>query len=252
MQEAPFPVIHHRLEMAEKVQATKKPKKPSVAPVRHTLTSMYRLLNANPLLKYQLNGKQIPGIKDDFKDKVPEKILKKTTSTSQKSALVRTESARLPVNKKPTVRKQITATKPVVTNDTEKVFKTPNNNKRRTMIFATPRTSVASTPAPSAYDLQRRLNDWLKKHGKPVISYNNLKQFNIKHDTITKNEENKENIEVDSEKDDSYEELGIIPEEPTNKIEKIKTESETRIDLEIVAKDALKDLRKLILEVVTV
>lgn len=235
--------------MAEKAQTTKKYKKPSSAPVRHTLTSMYRLLKANPLLKYQLNGEQIPEFKTDFKDKVPERVLQKTTSTSQKPALVRTQSARQPLNKKTAVTKQKTVTKPAVTIEKQEVFKTPNNNKRRTLIFATPRTSVTSTPAPSAYDLQRRLNEWLKKHGKPIKSYNHLKQFNIKHDTITKNEENKENIEVNEDKDDSYEELGIIPEEPI-KIEKVKTEAETQRDLENVAKDPLKDLRKLILEVV--
>lgn len=77
-------------------------------------------------------------------------------------------------------------------------------------------------------------------------TFENLKKFGIRHDTITNNEENKENIET-TIKNNSYEDLGIIVDEV--KTEEAKLEEEVREDLRGVAKDALKDLKKLILEV---
>lgn len=253
-------------------ESNTKARKSNAAPVRHTLTSMYRLLKANPLLKYQLKGEPIPDVSVDFKDKLPEKILPKIASTSQlnttkpavKKPLVRSYSLqRVPKKtlavKPPVIPKETKQKPPRTTKQEQNIeFKAPNAHKRRSTILATANTcnskmrpSFASTPGPSAYDLQKRLNDWLRKHGKPIKSFDNLRNFGIKHDTLTKNEENKENIEVEEVKDDSYEDLGIIQEDKVleNK-EKVKTENEIRKDMEMIAKDALKDLKKLILEVI--
>lgn len=249
----------------QQAQNTTRPKKPKAAPVRHTLTSMRRLLKANPLLKYELNGEPLPGMDENtlLKNSVNDKVLNPV-----KKPLARSHSTR-EVPKKTTIVKQqqVAKEKPTASKEQHPVkqqkiagaeqvqFKTPIAYKRRSTIFATPNTciaksrpSFASTPGPSAYDLQKRLNDWLKKHGKPVKTFDNLKSFGIKHDRITKNEENKENIETKIEKDDSYEELGITQEEVPVK-EECKSKEEVQQDLVVIAKDALKDLRKLILEV---
>lgn len=280
--------------------------------VRHTLTSMYRLLKANPLLKYQLKGEPVfenneTTLLTEFKDKVPDKLLPKIVTASappplkdintaavpkvnKKPTLVRTQSAR-PAAKKPVVKQQqkpparkVAPTKTTLNSNKNKKletkqpekkvvetktsqqpkkfeFKTPISYKRRSTIFGTPNScllgadntrkpSFASTPGPSAYDLQKRLNDWLKRRGKPIKSFDSLKQFGIKHDTVSKNEENKENIEVEPEKDASYEDLKIIIKEEAEEI-KNQVEDEVKVeeDLQAIAKDALKDLKTLILEV---
>lgn len=264
-----------------------KSRKPGIAPVRHTLTSMYRLLKANPLLKYELKGQPLPESGNStFKDKVPAKMLPKFTNQiatvktttkvnvnaapkEKKPNLVRTQSARQAPNKIAQTTKAQPAVKtkhapPTTNNKTNEIqksamavernveFKTPMAYKRRSTVFATPnscRPSFASTPGPSAYDLQKRLNDWLRKRGKPLKTYSNLKEFGIKHDTVSRNEENKENIEVEVQnKDDSYEDLGIIREEEVE--EPQKNEQEVQKDLRAIAKNALKDLKKLILEVI--
>lgn len=277
-----------------------KSKKLNPVPVRHTLTSMYRLLKANPLLKYQLKGERIPNsdnstlLKAEFKDKVPERFLPKITTDrhnatvvpkeKQRQPLVRTQSERR-VPKKAVVKPQQPPPKKVVkpsgvtTKTINRInkkidernnikpaekkpeFKTPMQYKQqqRRTIFSTPNSCItktqpafASTPGPSAYDLQKRLNDWLRKHGKPIKCYENLKQFRIKHDTISRDEENKENIEVDEDvkKDDSYEELRIVKNvEESQKGEARDIKVEIVRDLQNIAKEALKDLKKLILEV---
>lgn len=140
-------------------------------------------------------------------------------------------------------------------------FKTPQSFKRRSVAFFTPNTMqkptytpYTSTPAPDPSDLQRRLNNWLKNRGKSLSNYHHLKCFGIDHDRITNNVENKENIEqMPDLKKGSYEDLKIIDdgaekiqvnEDTENESEKIEK------NLDVIAKDALRDLHKLILEVI--
>lgn len=145
-------------------------KKPKPAPVRQNLTSMYRMMKANPVLKYQLKGEPLPGNlnipKTELRDEVPEKVLRKISSVeslgqsrSQKS-FVRTQSVRQPVKKVEKPKAEVV--KP--DNEQKAVhFKMPMPYKMRSVPVATPetlRTSLvvrASTPGPSAYDLHKRL-----------------------------------------------------------------------------------------------
>lgn len=139
-------------------------------------------------------------------------------------------------------------------------FKTPLSYKRRSVAFFTPNTMqkptytpYTSTPAPDPSDLQRRLNNWLKNRGKSLSSFHHLKCFGIDHDRITNNVENKENIEqMQDLKKGSYEDLRIINED-SEKVQINEDAEKERENIEKnlngIAKDALRDLHKLILEV---
>lgn len=137
--------------------------------------------------------------------------------------------------------------------NTNTVFKTPLAYKRRSIAFFTPNTThkvsytpLTSTPGPNPDDLKIRLEKWLKSRGKSLGGYDHLKCFGINHDILTKNEENKENIERNNaDAEGSYEDLRITP--PAEPKETDKNHLE--MDLRQIARDALKDLRKLMSEV---
>lgn len=65
------------------------------------------------------------------------------------------------------------------------------SNKRCSIIFALPNTDplvksrLAQKTHPSPCDLKKRLNNLLKMRGKPIKTYN-LKEFSVKHKTVTK------------------------------------------------------------------
>lgn len=79
-------------------------------------------------------------------------------------------------------------------------------SERRKVTFLTPVPSL-NTPRPE--ELQARLKSWLQKRGKSLDSYHHLQCFGIHHlprslrfDTKLYDDENKENIAVESDSDD--------------------------------------------------
>ncbi|GJQ79497.1 hypothetical protein Trydic_g16350 [Trypoxylus dichotomus] len=126
----------------------------------------------------------------------------------------------------------------------ELLFKTPFAYNRRSIVQLTPSTDRksiyklhSSTPAPS--DLQKRLNEWLVKHGKSLSSFHHLKCFGL-HNTTN---EHKETYEKDEE---NKENLQNVEDENRKSIKLEETHHTANIDYETVAKDALDDLHKLI------
>ncbi|XP_017774936.1 PREDICTED: uncharacterized protein LOC108561488 [Nicrophorus vespilloides] len=116
---------------------------------------------------------------------------------------------------------------------TQITFKTPTAYKRRSQSFKTP-TSVRklgrqSTPGPGLNDLQRRLNDWLKKRGKPMSTFHHLKYFS-RDKVITNDSEDKEN-EAENVEPQITDAIDMNPSQ-----------------LVSIAKDALGDLNQLIID----
>lgn len=266
-------------------------------PVKHTVTSLLRIVNANPLLKYRYeksNG-QISTIKDNLPmqkinlkrtQSVKEKPIYKINNKENDNLYTRQQQN---ASEKPSgnvklhenicsrklesvspfkstkrndempnfssIHKQTCVTIQPTKNEDVITFKTPNAYKRRSVAFFTPNTErkvaytpYASTPGPDPSDLKRRLDKWLKTRGKSLGCYNHLKCFGLKYDTVTQNTENKENVEVQTDlSKGSYEDLSIIME--NNDVLKPSVHTEEKLDLEVIAKEALKDLHKLILEV---
>lgn len=141
-------------------------------------------------------------------------------------------------------------------------FRSPSAYQRRSVLSSTPKTeskvnrrstSVTRTPHPN--ELQVRLNNWLKAHGKTLSNFHHLKCFGIHHpqnrnksvfDEPLIEEENKENVEVFCR--GSYDDLGIEVENSENN-KTVGVDLLTEDNLDVVAKEALVDLHKLILEV---
>lgn len=260
--------------------------------VKHTLTSLLRMVKANPLLQFEpeKQNSQISTIKDSQKIQTISNILKRSESVKEKPSCsirktypinkirqpkkickVAVSSAQINDNEnvepsvfnKPDEKKTPTPSFSALNQQTTKsksdesnviTFKTPNAYKRRSIAFFTPSTErkvsytpYASTPAPDPADLKRKLDKWLKSRGKSLQSFHHLKCFGIKHDQATHNEENKENIEVKQDlSKGSYEDLKIVVDADavTHSVN-----DDEKVDLEVIARGALTDLRKLILEV---
>ncbi|KAF7265294.1 hypothetical protein GWI33_021284 [Rhynchophorus ferrugineus] len=138
------------------------------------------------------------------------------------------------------------------------VFKTPSAHERRSVYLYTPK----STPRPTAYlhastpfltdkyGLQERLNRWLKSRGKKLSSYQHLNCFGFDNTnkispTLEQTEENKENIDILTEKYGSYENLNInVPQMENSKSEKHVSNT----DLNKISKEALIELQNLVHE----
>nr|CAH7742812.1 unnamed protein product [Callosobruchus chinensis] len=127
------------------------------------------------------------------------------------------------------------------------IFRTPSAYQRRSVARFTPSTSSKrsqysqSKILPTLEELQHRLNGWLLKRGKNPTTFAHLQQLGGQKI----GEEDKENVEVNPEsvKVGSYEDLHILPMEPEPQ------QQITETDIEKVARDALQDLLQLIQEV---
>lgn len=123
------------------------------------------------------------------------------------------------------------------------LFKTPLAYKRRSIAQRTPGSYRKSsynihnsTPAPA--DLQKRLNDWLNQHNKSLSSFHHLKCFGL-HDRKTdldkfNDMDNKENRDTQAKTTENVYYVNVIT---------------CTKDYDIIARDALNDLHKLIQDV---
>ncbi|XP_060520099.1 uncharacterized protein LOC132698183 [Cylas formicarius] len=260
----------------------KKPriKQKAVPVIKHTKTSLRRLLIANPLLEHEEAGTNRKVIED------------KSNNVNSVEIVI---SGNAPLRPRPTVNNIKPVKGPADTNyarsqiknkhlfhrrsrshetqknlksfskivqshediaaqgisnppDVEYVFKTPTAYKRRSIF--TPQTvnsnssMCSSTPAPMKIEsLEMKLFEWLKRANRP-LSVHHLKCFGLKHDrNVAEVIANKENIDTSIPRSESYENLFNIS--SLNQPRQVKTEM---LEVHNVAKEALSELHNLICE----
>lgn len=248
--------------------------------VKHTKTSLYRMIKANPLLLLDNTTNKFRSDIDQLD--LPDSVLLYSASTSarnnkeenkvvaQKPKLKNCDRTNLTgksSNHQSSTRinqmqNQRTTTKhgkteksnrtnqPTISKETQKNEITPHNfktaaayNRRSAKLCKTSTMNYKNMYNSTLHinELQKKLDAWLHKEDKSVSSYHHLKQFGSNEI----DDENKENVEPDPPiLYNSNEELNIKKYFPT-----LEDTKQTEVDLNFVAHDALTDLYKLILDV---